>query len=187
MNYYLLIFSFLCSSSKAKTRRSAMGLEKFDGKSVSWTECLNTRFPLPTLLCTGYSGLSLSLPTAGHTPLQRTLCHALLCTSILYRGVEAQVTVNATDCLFDSLWRKWYIQYFHVLALLMRQSAALTSAIQHTIPPEFVKRREEKSLNGKRSVLTLCYQVKIPLSNLLYSVELKKPGIEFRRPRKILK
>ena len=54
---FTFIFSFVSSGVEAKRsaefRYSTRNASRIDGK---WrTECLNTRFPLPTLLCVGYS------------------------------------------------------------------------------------------------------------------------------------
>ena len=57
------------------------------------------------------------------------------------RGAGAQsVTVKSTGCGFDPHSRKLNIYlhlYFHFFALVSRQSAALSSATQHTTPPGF--------------------------------------------------
>ena len=57
------------------------------------------------------------------------------------RGAGAQsVTVKPTGCGFDPPSRRWNIYlllYFHFLVLVSKQSAALSSATQHAMPPEF--------------------------------------------------
>ena len=85
------------------------------------------------------------------------------------RGVDAQsVVVKSTGCGFDPHSRKWNIYlnlYFHFFALsLSRQSAAMSSATQHTMPPKF---------GGKWG--TACLNTGFPLPTLLcagYSVKL---------------
>ena len=67
------------------------------------------------------------------------------------RNNTQSVTVNKTGCGFDHHSRKWNIYlnlYFHFFALVSRQSATLSSASQHAMPPGF-------SGNWERSVLTL--------------------------------
>ena len=57
------------------------------------------------------------------------------------RGAGAQsVTVKSTCCGFDPHSRKLNIYlhlYFHVFALVSRQSAAFSSATQHAMPKNF--------------------------------------------------
>ena len=59
------------------------------------------------------------------------------------RGAGAQsVTVKSTGCGFDPHSRRLCIYlnvYFHFFALVSRTSAALSSAAQHAMPPEFVR------------------------------------------------
>ena len=60
------------------------------------------------------------------------------------RGAGAQsVTVKPTGCGFDPHSRRWNIYlnlYFHFFALVSTQSPALSSATQHTMPPEFERK-----------------------------------------------
>ena len=84
------------------------------------------------------------------------------------RGARAQsVTVKSIGCGFDTHSRKWNIYlhlYFHFFALVSRQSTALSSAIQHAIPP---------ALGGRWG--TECLNTRFPLPTLLcagYSVKL---------------
>ena len=86
------------------------------------------------------------------------------------RGARAQsVTVEPTGCEFYPHSRRcnFYLKlYFHFFALVSRQSAALSSATQHTIPPEF-----------GRKWGTECLNTRFPLPTLLgagYSVKLKE-------------
>ena len=63
------------------------------------------------------------------------------------------VTVKPTGRGFDPHSRRGNIflnLYFHFFALVSRQSAALSSATQHAMPPEF-----GSPLSAERSVLTL--------------------------------
>ena len=83
------------------------------------------------------------------------------------RGTAAQsVTVKATGCGFNSHSGRWNIYlnlYFHFFALVSRLSAALRSATQHAIPPEF-----------GRKWGTECFNTRFPLPTLLcagYSVK----------------
>ena len=46
-------------------------------------------------------------------------------------------TVNAIGVLFDPQSGKWNISHFYFFALITRQSAALSSATQCVMPPEF--------------------------------------------------
>ena len=69
---------------------------------------------------------------------------------------EAQsVTVKSTGCGFDPHSRKWniYLYFYFHLALVSRQSAALSSATQHAMPAE---------LGGKWG--TECLNTRFPLS-----------------------
>ena len=64
----------------------------------------------------------------------------------------AGVTVKSTCFEFDPHSRKWNIYcylYFHFFALVSRQSAALSQAIQHAMPPE---------LSGKWE--TVCFKTR---------------------------
>ena len=86
------------------------------------------------------------------------------------RGAAARgVSVKLTGCGFDPHSRRWNIYlnlYFHFFALVSRLSAALSSATQHAMPPEF-----------GRKWGTQCHNTKFPLPTLLhagYSVKLKK-------------
>ena len=53
---------------------------------------------------------------------------------------DCSVTAIPTGCGLDPHSRRWNIYlnlYFHFFALVSRQSAALSSATQHAMPPEF--------------------------------------------------
>ena len=73
-------------------------------------------------------------------------------------GAGAQsVTIKPTGCGFDPHSRRWNIYlnlYFHFFPLVSRQSAALSSATQHAMPPESPDSRFSKQ-SEERSVLTL--------------------------------
>ena len=57
------------------------------------------------------------------------------------RGAGAQnVTVKLTGCGFSRKWNSYLHKYFHFFALVSRQSAALSSATQHAMPPEFSRK-----------------------------------------------
>ena len=83
-------------------------------------------------------------------------------TSITFeasRGAGAQsVTVNASGCGFDPHSRKWNIYsnfYFHFFALVLRQSAVLSSATQYAMPPEFSGNWGPECLNTRFPITTL--------------------------------
>ena len=83
------------------------------------------------------------------------------------RGAAARcVTVNSTGCGFDPHSRRWNIYlnlYFVFFGLVLRLSAALSSATQHAMPPEFGRKW------GK-----VCLIARFPLPTLLcagYSVK----------------
>ena len=69
------------------------------------------------------------------------------------RSVEAQsVTVKPSGCGFDphSRRRNIYLNlYFHFFALVSRQNAALSSATQHAMPPEFGRKWGTECLNTR--------------------------------------
>ena len=83
------------------------------------------------------------------------------------RGIKCDC--KSTGCGFDPHSRRWNIYlnlYFHFFALVSRLSAALSSAPQHAMPPEF-----------GRKWGTECLNTRFPLPILLsagYSVKLKK-------------
>ena len=64
-----------------------------------------------------------------------------ICVFEASRGAVAQsVTVKQIGCGFDPHSKRWNIYlnlYFHFFALVSKQSAALSSATQHAMPPEF--------------------------------------------------
>ena len=110
------------------------------------TECLNTRFPLPTLQWAGYSVklIYLVYSVSNYQFMYKNVCLYIFTCLIpieASRGAGAQnVTVKATACGFDHHSRKWNIYltlYFRFFALVTRQSAAVSSATQHVMPPEF--------------------------------------------------
>ena len=76
------------------------------------------------------------------------------------RGAGAQsVTVRPTGCGFDPRSMRWNIYlnlYFHFFTLVSRQSAALSSATQHAMPPEFGRKWRTECLNI-RFPLSLAY------------------------------
>ena len=47
------------------------------------------------------------------------------------------VLVNVTSCRFDSHLRKRDFKYFHLLALVTRQSVVLGFTTKYVVPPEF--------------------------------------------------
>ena len=68
--------------------------------------------------------------------------------------------VNATGCGFHPHSRKWNIYlnlYFHFFALVSRQRAALSSATEHAIPPEFSGMWRTECLNTRFHLPTLLY------------------------------
>ena len=83
------------------------------------------------------------------------------------RGAAAQsVTVKPTGCGFDPLSRRWNIYlnlYLHFFALVSRQSAALSSATQHAMSPEFYRKCDRDSDRE-------CLNTILPLPTLLYCV-----------------
>ena len=78
------------------------------------------------------------------------------------RGAAARdVTVKPTACGFDLHSRRWNIYlnlYFHFFGLVSRLSAALSSATQHSMPPEFGRKRGTECLNTgfPLPTLTVC-------------------------------
>ena len=50
---------------------------------------------------------------------------------------QKRVSVSATVCGFYYNSRKTNISYFNFFALVPRQNAAMSSATQHAMPPEF--------------------------------------------------
>ena len=69
------------------------------------------------------------------------------------------VTVKSTGCGFDLHSRRWNIYlnlYFHFLVLVSRQSAALSSAIQQAMPPEFGRKCQRRVLTLGSLCLPCC-------------------------------
>ena len=92
-------------------------------------------------------------------------------TSRGQRGAGAQsVTVKQTGCGLDPHSRRWNIYlnlYFHFFALVSSRSAALSSATQHAMPPEFGRKWGTECLNARFPLPTLqCaeYSVKLILN-----------------------
>ena len=88
------------------------------------------------------------------------------------RGAAARgVTVTTTGCGFDPHSRRCNIYlnlYFHFCALVSRLSAALSSATQHAMPPEFVRKWGTECLITRFPLLTLLcagYSVKLIIKN----------------------
>ena len=75
------------------------------------------------------------------------------------RGAAARgVTAKPTGCGFDPHSRRWNIYlnlYFHFFALMSRLSAALSSATQHAMPPEFGRKWGTECLNTRFPLPTL--------------------------------
>ena len=75
------------------------------------------------------------------------------------RGAAVQgVTVKPTGCGFDLHSRRLNIclnLYFHFFALVSRTSAALSSATQHAMPPEFGRKWGTECLNTRFPLPTL--------------------------------
>ena len=75
------------------------------------------------------------------------------------RGAGAQSeTIKLSGCGFDPHSRKWNIYLrlcFHFFALVSRQSAALSFATQHAMPPELGGKWGTECLNTK-FLLTCC-------------------------------
>ena len=68
------------------------------------------------------------------------------------RPVVANVTVNMTGCGFDLHSRKrniYFNLYLNFFALVSRQTAALSSATQHAIPPESGGKLKEESISKR--------------------------------------
>ena len=82
-------------------------------------------------------------------------------------AVSRSVTVKPTGCGFDPHSRRWNIYlnlYFRFFALVSRLSAALSSATQHAMPPEFGRKWGTECLNTRFPLPTLrCagYRVKL--------------------------
>ena len=81
------------------------------------------------------------------------------------------VTVKSTGCGFDPHSRRWIIYLnlcFHFFALVSRLSAAVSSASQYAMPPEFGKKRGTECLNTRFPLPTLLcagYSVKLIKKN----------------------
>ena len=77
------------------------------------------------------------------------------------------MTVKPTGCEFDPHSRRRNINLnldLHFFALVSGQSAALSSAIQHAMPPEFGRKWGKECLNTKFPLPTLLcagYSVKL--------------------------
>ena len=89
------------------------------------------------------------------------------------RGAGAQsVTVKPTGCGLDSHSRRWNIYlnlYFHFVALVSRQSAALSSVTQQAIPPEFGRMWGTECLNTRLPLPTrLCAGNSVKLIYLFF-------------------
>ena len=92
------------------------------------------------------------------------------------RAAEAQsVTVKSTGCGFDPHSRRYrerniYLNlYFHFFALVSRLSAALSSATQHAMPPEFGRKWGTECLNTRSPLPTLLFAgYSVKLIELLY-------------------
>ena len=82
-------------------------------------------------------------------------------------AVARSVTVKPTGCGCDPHSRRWNIYlnlYFHLFALVSRLSAALSSATQHAMPPEFGRKWGTECLNTRFPLPTLLctgYSVKL--------------------------
>ena len=90
-------------------------------------------------------------------------------------AVARSVTVKPTGCGFDPHSRRWNIYlnlYFHFFALVSRLSAALSSATQHAMPPEFGRKWGTEWLNTR-----------FPLPTLLCGIQCTHPPPRPRRPR----
>ena len=78
------------------------------------------------------------------------------------RGAAARgVTVKPTGCGFNPHSRRLNIYlnlYFHFFPLVSRLSAALSSATQHAMPPEFGRKWRTECLNIKFPLPTLLYE-----------------------------
>ena len=76
-------------------------------------------------------------------------------------GAGAQsVTVKPTGCGFDSHSRRWNIYlnlYINFFALVLRQSAALSSATRHAMPPELGRKWGTEWLNTRFPLSTQLY------------------------------
>ena len=78
---------------------------------------------------------------------------------------------KSTGCGFDPHSRRCYIYlnlYFHFFALVSRQSASLSSATQHAMPPEFGRKSGTECLNTRFPLPTLLcagYRVKLIKQN----------------------
>ena len=115
-------------------------------------ECLNIRLSLPTLQREAEKKMVLYFSSFEAS-----------------RGAAAQsVTVKPTGCGFDPHPRRWNIYlnlYFHFFALVSRQSAVLSSATQHAMPPEFGRKWGTECPNTIFSLSTLLcaagYSVKV--------------------------
>ena len=88
------------------------------------------------------------------------------------------VTVKPTGCGFDPHSRRWNIYlnlYLHFFALMSRLSAALSSATQHAMPPEFGRKWGTECLKTRFPLPTLLcagYSVKLIFYLILLGIEL---------------
>ena len=90
------------------------------------------------------------------------------------RGAAARgVTAKPTGCGFDPHSRRWNIYlnlYFHFFALVSRLSAALSSATQHAMPPEFGREWGTECLNTRFPLPTLlCPGYSVKLMNRIHN------------------
>ena len=92
------------------------------------------------------------------------------------RGAAARsVTVKLNDCGFDPQIRRWNIYlnlYFNFFAQVSILSAALNSATQHAMPPEFCRKWGTECLNTRLPLPTLLsagYSVKLIFWFLIHS------------------
>ena len=96
------------------------------------------------------------------------------------RGAVAQsVTVKSSGCGFDSRSRRWNIYlnlYFHLFALVSRQSAALSSVTQLAMPPGSGRKRRMECINTRFPLPTLLrtgYSVKLIYLIYLFFYKIK--------------
>ena len=103
-------------------------------------------------------------------------CSLQACYRIGSRGVGAQsVTVKSTGYRFDPHSRRWNIYlhlYFYFFALVSRQSATLSSAIQHAMPPELGGKWGTECLNT-RFLLPILLRAIQREADLIFDVVMK--------------
>ena len=120
---------------------------------ISWCiSYLNVKFHLNLFIIKTSSAWKLHK----HTSTQTFKFTIYIFINFVYeasRGAGALiVTVKSTGCRFDPHSRKWNIYlllYFHFFALVYTQSAALSSATQHVMPPEFGGKWGTECLNTR--------------------------------------